>query len=94
MHSWIEFVNYGRDVSPAPGPIINTTLLVVNNEKKVYDARAGLVMTRKTVTGNYRLVSKETWNFFVCVPLECLVVTVQIGLPPSFSTEKIHIFLF
>jgi hypothetical protein len=58
-------VNYGRDVSPAPGPILNTALLIVNNEKKAYEARPGLVMTRKSIIGNYRLVSKETWVFFV-----------------------------
>ena len=64
MFSWLSYVNYGRDVSPAPGPIKNHLLLKVNYDKECFEPKEGLKLSRGADQGQYRLVSEEAWHFF------------------------------
>ena len=65
MTAWLEFVSMGKGISPAPGPIQNRNLLAPNYEKNRFEARPGLIMSKKDVKGHYKRVSKEQWDFFI-----------------------------
>jgi hypothetical protein len=63
--SWLEFVSLGKEVSPAPGPIKNMRLLAANYDKKWFEAKSNLVMSKGRVVGHYRRIPKEMWELYL-----------------------------
>lgn len=57
-------MSLGKDISPAPGPIKNMTLLVTNYDARCFEARPELVMAKHGNQGDYRKISKEMWDHF------------------------------
>lgn len=69
--SWLAYVQFNKDVSPAPGPCKNHRLLVPDFENSCWKAKPNLVMatTGKKTLGDYRRVSREVWeNFCIYYP--------------------------
>ncbi len=64
MNAWLEFVVIGKNISPAPGPINNLSLLTPDYEAKQFKARRGLVLVKRNSNGHYRRITKEMWQYF------------------------------
>ncbi len=61
---WLAYVHFDKDFAPSPGPCRNERLLAWNSEESKYTGRFGLFMAVKERGGDYRRVSKETWDKF------------------------------
>jgi hypothetical protein len=62
MNAWLMYCHLNKNVNPNPGPCRNECLLVSTDSCWV--ARPDLVMARKDKEGDYRRISKATWEKF------------------------------
>jgi len=63
LASWLAFVHVDKGHAPSPGPCSNERLIEWSPEENKYVGRKGLLMSSKDVgAGDFRRVSKETWN--------------------------------
>lgn len=62
--SWLAYVHFDTAIAPAPGPCRNDRLLAWSDDESKYIGRFGLFMAVKNRAGDYRRVSKPTWDKF------------------------------
>lgn len=60
--SWLAYVHFDKENAPAPGPCRNERLLTWDYQQGKYVGRFGLYMAVKDRAGDYRRVTKETWD--------------------------------
>lgn len=64
MNAWLMYCHLNKNVNPNPGPCRNECLLDTNPDEAGWVAKPGLVMARKDKEGDYRRISKATWETF------------------------------
>jgi len=62
VSSWLAYVHFDKENAPAPGPCRNDRLLTWDYLQGKYVARFGLYMAVNDRAGDYRRVTKETWD--------------------------------
>lgn len=62
--SWLAYVHFDTMNAPAPGPCRNDRLITWDYAQHKYVGRFGLFMAVSDRAGDYRRVSKETWEQF------------------------------
>ncbi len=62
--AWLAYVHFDTAIAPAPGPCRNDRLLAWSDDECKYIGRFGLFMAVKNRAGDYRRVSKATWDKF------------------------------
>lgn len=69
VNAWLAYVHYAKNVSPAPGPVDNTTLLRLATDPdgltRRWIPRDGLISAQKSKAGHYRRITKEAWLIYV-----------------------------
>ena len=60
--SWLAYVHFDKENAPAPGPCRNNRLITWDYQQGKYVGRFGLLMAVKEHAGDYRRVTKETWD--------------------------------
>lgn len=64
VNAWLLYVHTNKGVSPAPGPCSNLGLLQPNEDGTFWIPRSGLVLGDKNKTGDYRRISRESWEIY------------------------------
>lgn len=64
MRAWLLYCHLNKDINPNPGPCRNECLLDVNEAGLAWVPKPDLIMARKEKEGDYRRISKETWDTF------------------------------
>lgn len=64
MNAWLMYCHLNKNVNPNPGPCRNECLLESNQELTGWIPKSELVMARKDKEGDYRRISKATWEVF------------------------------
>lgn len=70
VHSWLLFVHLDPDNSPAPGPCRNDRLITTRltdlhkRGSSRIKAKPNLIMATQKRAGDYRRVTRETWEMF------------------------------
>jgi len=64
-NEWLLFVHTDKAVAPSPGPVYNKRLLMVDEKTGKLVAKPNLVCEGTSRIGDYRRVSRETWEMFV-----------------------------
>jgi hypothetical protein len=64
MNAWLMYCRLNKNVNPNPGPCRNECLLETNEDSTGWVAKEDLVMARKDKEGDYRRISKATWETF------------------------------
>jgi hypothetical protein len=64
MNAWLMYCRLNKNVNPNPGPCRNECLLETNETSTGWVAKEALVMARKDKEGDYRRISKATWDTF------------------------------
>lgn len=62
ISSWLAYVHFDKENAPAPGPCRNDRLITWDYQQGKYVGRFGLLMAVKDRAGDYRRVTKETWD--------------------------------
>ena len=65
VSEWLYFVHADENVAPAPGPCYNHRLINETDVDGVYKPKSHLVMEKNGKVGDYRKVTKETWDLFM-----------------------------
>lgn len=69
VNAWLAYVHYAKNISPAPGPVDNTTLLRLSTEPdgvaRKWVPRDGLISAQKSKVGHYRRITKEAWLIYM-----------------------------
>jgi hypothetical protein len=105
LASWLAFVHYEKNTSPAPGPCRNDRLIVPDFEAGRFEPRPGLVLSHHgRLTGHYRLMSAAAWSLIEkCYPgsgpeirTSFHPVCLFLGhyMPPSFCFHVLSVFMF
>lgn len=64
LASWLQYAHTNKNVSPNPGPCRNECLLTPADDSLSWIGKEDLVMGSKAKEGDYRRVSKETWEIY------------------------------
>lgn len=64
MNAWLMYCHLNKNVNPNPGPCRNECLLESNQASTGWVSKSDLVMARKDKEGDYRRISKATWEVF------------------------------
>jgi hypothetical protein len=62
--AWFAYVHYEVDTAPHPGPCRNERLLVPDFKNNVWVPKERLIMSSKKRSGDYRRVSRKTWELY------------------------------
>lgn len=64
MNAWLMYCHLNKNINPNPGPCRNECLLETNSDSTGWIPKPNLVMARKDKEGDYRRISKATWETF------------------------------
>lgn len=64
MNAWLMYVHLNKNINPNPGPCRNECLLDHNDPPTAWIPKKDLIMARKDKEGDYRRISKATWDLF------------------------------
>lgn len=64
LTAWLAYVHHDKHIAPAPGPCRNDRLIIWDPLQNLFVGRPGLVMAHKNCAGDFRRISRETWQKF------------------------------
>lgn len=64
LNSWLAYVHLDKQNAPAPGPCNNIRLIEWDAVQGRWIGRHGLLMSNKNFAGDFRRISRETWQKF------------------------------
>lgn len=64
LTAWLAYVHHDKDIAPAPGPCRNDRLIQWDILQNKYVGRPGLIMSSRNCAGDFRRISRETWQKF------------------------------